>query len=264
MTSVKVEATVQPWIVNEDIDVDLPDNQNPAEAVKTLAFPQANQEFYFKSYFKQSSKAIDYGKVKATGNFVGGYAEVEIAESHLGYTGTFYLPTSTKLSEGSTLGDKNQLVKKDGDDYVATGIFVYVSEDNIFSDDDDYMDVSQALTYNYDDYTYKGTFAVSGTGTTISYTNTTSTDPSDYMKDMARFLGALYRAANVDYINYNDVEYTWNASLGLKGSNWAAGANTLVSVITAQFNEAVAANTLATFFPLAINLNGIDYSVTFN
>ena len=61
------------------------------------------------------------------------------------------------------------------------------------------------------------------------------TTGEDVMHDMARLLGALYRAGGAREIVYDRVTYTWDADLGLKGSNWVdAGGDTLVDAIVAD------------------------------
>ncbi|MDY0318055.1 MAG: hypothetical protein RBQ64_05685, partial [Candidatus Izemoplasmatales bacterium] len=57
------------------------------------------------------------------------------------------------------------------------------------------------------------------------------------MNDMARYLGAIYRAtsSNVIEIEYKDVVYTWDTLEPNLGSNWYNGATSLVSVIVADF-----------------------------
>ena len=60
------------------------------------------------------------------------------------------------------------------------------------------------------------------------------------MNDMARYLGALYRVESsaVKSITFNGTVYTWNESLALKGSNWAAeDGTTLVSAIVKFYGE---------------------------
>jgi DNA/RNA endonuclease YhcR with UshA esterase domain len=67
------------------------------------------------------------------------------------------------------------------------------------------------------------------------------------MFDMARYLGAVYRVegSNITTIIYDGVEYTWNETLGLLGSNWAYYDEilttdvTLVSVIVDDFQAMV-------------------------
>jgi hypothetical protein len=67
------------------------------------------------------------------------------------------------------------------------------------------------------------------------------------MFDMARYLGAVYRVTGSDIttIVYDGVEYTWNETLGLLGSNWAyydevlMADVTLVSVIVDDFQAMV-------------------------
>lgn len=100
-----------------------------------------------------------------------------------------------------------------------------------------------AANYVYPDpgYTYTGQLYASEND--VVYVPGT-----DMLGDVARFLGALHRAAGVAEIEYKQVKYTWNPArvyeLGLvhdqnatelKGSNWInANDQTLVSVITAD------------------------------
>ena len=94
-----------------------------------------------------------------------------------------------------------------------------------------------AFAYEYKDgYTYKGVdLKIEGTKVTGYYTSTQLTTGEDVMHDMARLLGALYRAGGAREIVYDRVTYTWDADLGLKGSNWVdAGGDTLVDAIVAD------------------------------
>jgi hypothetical protein len=108
---------------------------------------------------------------------------------------------------------------------------------------------SLAKDYDYDDYTYVGEISVDNSNNTVNYTITAEkaaeTRPGDntpgyhIMYDMARFLGALYRAegSGITEITYKGVTYTWNENNGLLGSNWVNGNTTLVSVLTVDFNN---------------------------
>ena len=102
--------------------------------------------------------------------------------------------------------------------------------------------LTDAESYEYNDYTYAGSWTTDGTN--VAYTQGTS-DPRDMMNDLARYLGALYRQDNgesVKSIEYNGTEYTWNEAIGLKGSNWANNGTTLVSVITADYQASPASS----------------------
>lgn len=100
-----------------------------------------------------------------------------------------------------------------------------------------------AINYKYpDNYQYNAPFYASDND--VCYTGALDRNGVD---DLARFLGALHRAAGVNKITYNSKDYTWNPTrikeLGLvpdpngdelKGSNWFnEEEGTLVSVITA-------------------------------
>ena len=106
---------------------------------------------------------------------------------------------------------------------------------------------SLAMNYVYADYAYAGEISVDNN--TVNYTITAEkaaeTRPGDdtpgyhIMFDMARFLGALYRAegTGITEITYKGVTYHWDENNGLLGSNWVNGNTTLVSVLTADYNN---------------------------
>ena len=99
-----------------------------------------------------------------------------------------------------------------------------------------------AFAYEYKDgYTYKGkALEIKGTKVTGYYTSTQLSTGKDVMNDMARLLGALYRAGGAREIVYDKVTYTWDADKGLTGSNWVdADGNTLVSAIVADFSSSI-------------------------
>ena len=78
------------------------------------------------------------------------------------------------------------------------------------------------------------------------------------MNDLARFLGALYRAGGVQTLTYKGTNYTWDTAGTLHGSNWKDGqGNTLVSVITAEALQQ---------FPtsLTISIDGTEVITTIN
>jgi hypothetical protein len=106
--------------------------------------------------------------------------------------------------------------------------------------------LGNALEYQYDPaYTYTGEMALDGN--TINYTisqTAAQQNPAIIMNDMARILGALYRANNgaITSLSYNDQTYTWDEDLKqedgitpIKGSRWTDGTNTLVKVLTDAF-----------------------------
>lgn len=117
-----------------------------------------------------------------------------------------------------------------------------------------------AQEYTYSDYTYNAS-SIKTVGNTITFTYTLAavSDPSNFMNDLARFLGAMYRNANVQEITEDftagaTTTYTWNASLNLKGSNWydAAGDKTLISTLTAWYATQSPAPT-----SIVLNLDGV-------
>ena len=107
--------------------------------------------------------------------------------------------------------------------------------------------VTAALNYHYPDgyqYNYE---SIKVDGNDITATYPFGTANMDYLHDIARFLGALYRASGVQEIEYNGTTYHWDpeaagahsnpAVAELKGSNWVDGSNnTLVSAIAANAN----------------------------
>ena len=117
---------------------------------------------------------------------------------------------------------------------------------NVDLPDNQQMAAVTAANFTYSDYQYKGKLYASDND--VVYVPLNATPDEDMMNDLARFLGALHRAAGVAKITYDSKDYTWDPTrvydLGLvsdpnakelKGSNWInAEGQTLVSVITAQ------------------------------
>lgn len=114
-------------------------------------------------------------------------------------------------------------------------------------------------------YTYKGTITVNGNSVTYSIASSSISDGSAVMNDMARFLGALYRAAGVQTIKYGGNTYTWRPDLAhdLKGSNWydVANSKTLVSVLKTGYGTPVVDGTP---FTITFDADGTTMSFTFN
>ena len=76
------------------------------------------------------------------------------------------------------------------------------------------------------------------------------------MNDMARLLGALYRAGDAKKIVFDGKTYTWDADLGLKGSNWVDPDDntlTLVKAIGIKVGGTVSAST-----EVELTVDGID------
>ena len=93
----------------------------------------------------------------------------------------------------------------------------------------DYL--AKAAAYNYSpEYKYNGTISVSGNAVTFTY----KADPerTNFMNDVVRFLGAMYRydnGATVKSIIYNGNTYQWDSTGTLKGSNWTLNGDKYVS-----------------------------------
>jgi hypothetical protein len=111
--------------------------------------------------------------------------------------------------------------------------------------------LQSAIAYTYSDRAYSGTWSISGTGDpmNVTYSNTAaeasvieSDDPTPrtaILNDIARFLGALYRAGGIQSVTFQGTDYTWDATKGLKGSNWANGDATLVTAVVTAFSASL-------------------------
>jgi hypothetical protein len=249
MTSVKIVAEVQPWVENGETTVNLPDNQNPDEATAGEFVPAAGSVYNFQSFFdKDAGLAVDNGKVETTGNFKGSYVEVKVTESTVdAYKDQIFFVPATAKTDGTT---KTQLYtyNESGKILEATGIWVTIGEGEL-SLNMLIKAMKNAKEYNYEPaYAYNGEFEFEAPNT-LNYTiaKTKLSDGKEIMYDFARILGALYRGnatdpdVTVDKIEYKGTTYTWNTTPeDLLGSNWRdASSNTLVSVLTAEFKQAV-------------------------
>lgn len=97
-----------------------------------------------------------------------------------------------------------------------------------------------AINYVYpatNAYTYDGTFTQADAQTIEYYIKPATANANGVVKDLARFLGALYHAGGVTKITYGAVDYTWSTEQDeLRGSNWRDASNkTLVKTIIDQF-----------------------------
>jgi hypothetical protein len=107
------------------------------------------------------------------------------------------------------------------------------------------LTVTNAMTYAYDpvyDYLFETSVKADNNIHNVYLQSVLETaNPGNMyagiMNDMARYLGAIYRATSsvVTQIEYKDVVYTWDALEPNIGSNWYNGPTSLVSVITADF-----------------------------
>lgn len=106
MTSVKIDATVQPWIDNNKTDVELPDNQEPYIAEQNPKFvPAANTEYEYEVLDPNDDEAFAKGTFKSTGNFKGSNFEIKIAEWNIQHDGIdplqigalYFIPTNAKV-----------------------------------------------------------------------------------------------------------------------------------------------------------------------
>ena len=84
MTSVKIEATVEPWVDNGETEVDLPDNQDPdpdAEGENENK-PSIEAETVFNATVTRVAGVVPETEttltLKTTGSFLGSYAEVNV------------------------------------------------------------------------------------------------------------------------------------------------------------------------------------------
>jgi hypothetical protein len=100
--------------------------------------------------------------------------------------------------------------------------------------------ITSAVTYVYSPvYNYVGDIAFDDPNNIFTATYS----PAEFlaggaMNDLARYLGALYRqdTSTIISITFNGVEYTWDETGLLKGSNWEdASGNTLVSAMVTDW-----------------------------
>ena len=127
--------------------------------------------------------------------------------------------------------------------------------------------VKNAVNYKYTDYTYNKKPTIADDYSSILYRcnladviKQSGQSSANATADLARFLGALYRANNGELakITFNEVEYTWDAEGTLAGSNWVdKDGKTLVSAIVAQY---VTDNKLTD--TLTLGLQGGTFSFT--
>ena len=66
------------------------------------------------------------------------------------------------------------------------------------------------------------------------------------VNDIARLLGALYRAGGIQRLTFQGTDYTWNPNGTLKGSNWEANGTTLVNAIATAFGTTIPSSVTVT------------------
>jgi hypothetical protein len=103
------------------------------------------------------------------------------------------------------------------------------------------QEVESAPDYDYPDgYEYGDVEFDAGTNTFSGTYSQDEVNANKPMFDMARFLGALYRqdCSTIIKITFEGIEYTWNTSGTLKGSNWEdEDGTTLVSMMADDYES---------------------------
>ena len=124
MTSVKVEATVTPWVENGETIVNLPDNQVPYVVSDTKTYT-----YNFTSYASDQTTEYATGTAQSTGTFVGGYAEIEVKTNTItSFVGKKYYILSSAIVSDSfyQLYTYNETTNT----LVSTGIYVKLTGKN--------------------------------------------------------------------------------------------------------------------------------------
>lgn len=259
MTSVKIDATVTDWVDDgNSVDVDLPDNQDVLSETSDGAYSVGDQ-FVYTSYAEAAAETQwGNGFATITGiTFAGDQEVVEVyAVPTSGFGGKFFLKYNADidLDEAQPIFESLEAAESPNGTPVA-----YVKLFAVPSLEDA---LKNAKAYTYDPaYVYNGTFSVSGT--TLSYeTQAADLATKKTMDDIARILGALYRANHgaVRELTINGTVYTWDeeAAGNLKGSNWVdASGKTLISKMVAAFQ----ANLLTSPLTIGTNLGEATFSI---
>lgn len=101
-----------------------------------------------------------------------------------------------------------------------------------------------AISYVYPDRAYSGTWSLDSNlePPVLTYSNTTAaaitleSGRPAILNDIARMLGALYRAGGVRSLSLGGKDFTWDPNGTLKGSNWVdSDGNTLVSQLGSMY-----------------------------
>ena len=144
MTSLKVDADVQPWIAVDDVDVYVPDNQNSSSdednlppAGTTIALTTMTTPPYSVTFTTDGTFKGDYMAGKISGS------AADLAAAVIDSTKTYYIPSTAKdgdtcelltFTGDATAGNggtpsrrmEDGAETEDSQNFVATGIFVKV------------------------------------------------------------------------------------------------------------------------------------------
>ncbi|MBP5425950.1 MAG: hypothetical protein J6Y33_07770 [Prevotella sp.] len=152
MTSVKIEATVQPWVENEPTEVDLPDNQDPTvdledEDLDNKPFVLAGTVYNLKYAYKDADDVEQEVDVVFTtsdpAEFIGGFVKgsveaITVDGETILEAGDYYIPATAKSGDVVELltfeEAPSRFTRGDGDDdgdtsapaFKRTGIFVKI------------------------------------------------------------------------------------------------------------------------------------------
>lgn len=259
MTSVKIDATVTDWDESvKPVDVDLPDNQDVLSQTSDKAYSVGDQ-FVYTSYAEAAAET-QWGNGFATITGITLAGDQEVVEVYAvptsGFGGKFFLKynANINLDEAQPIfSSLDEATKADGTPVAYVKLFAVPSLAEA---------LQNALAYTYDPaYEYNGHFSVNGT--TLSYETTAENLPTiKTVNDIARILGALYRANKgaVRELTIKGSVYTWDeeAAGNLKGSNWVdVNGKTLVSKMTAAFN----AGQLTSPLTIGTNLGEATFSI---
>lgn len=259
MTSVKIDATVTDWVDSgNSVDVDLPDNQDVLSETSDGRYSVGDQ-FVYTSYAEAAAETQwGNGFATVTGiTFAGDQEVVEVyAVPTSGFGGKFFLKynANINLNEAQPIFDSLEAAESaNGTPVAYVMLFAVPSLEEA---------IQNALNYTYDpEYVYNGRF--SANGTTLSYeTEAADLATKKTMDDIARILGALYRANKgaVRELTINGSVYTWDeeAAGNLKGSNWVdVNGKTLIS----KMKEAFVAGQLTSPLTIGTNLGDATFSI---
>ena len=118
------------------------------------------------------------------------------------------------------------------------------------------------------DYDFVGSIIIEDNNVTASgsnsYVNATDGVTKDYIADLARFLGALYRTSGAEEIKFDGKTYNWNTDGTLQGSNWTEnGVNdnskSLVKAIDTKLGVLEAGDSVE--ITLTVDGNAMTYSI---
>ena len=118
-----------------------------------------------------------------------------------------------------------------------------------------------------DGYNFVGDIDVNGSEVTATGSSSYATSAADgvtkdYIADLARFLGGLYRSDSASTIVFDGKTYEWNAAEPLQGSNWTENGDndndTLVKAIDTKWGTVSAGNE----YSVTLTVDGVDMTYT--